>query len=78
MNCKSCNTHTLKKVVSIGKQPLSGFFYSNRKKKLKKYSLDLFKCSNCNLVQLNNQIKVEKMYGEHYGYETSVSKWFHI
>ena len=74
MKCKNCKKKLLKKVVHIGKQPLSGFFYSKKKSKLKKYSLDLFKCSGCNLVQLKNLVKVEKMYGSHYGYQTSISK----
>ena len=74
MKCKNCRKNSLKKIVKIGKQPLSGFFYSNKKKNLKKYSLDLFKCSNCGLVQLNNSANTKKMYGDHYGYKTSVSK----
>lgn len=74
MKCKNCKKNSLKKIVKIGKQPLSGFFYSKKKKNLKKYSLDLFKCSNCDLVQLNNSANIKKMYGRHYGYKTSVSK----
>ena len=69
MKCKNCRKNSLKKIVKIGKQPLSGFFYSNKKKNLKKYSLDLFKCSNCGLVQLNNSANTKKMYGDHYGYK---------
>jgi hypothetical protein len=74
MKCKNCKKNSLKKIVKIGKQPLSGFFYSNKKKNLSQYSLDLFKCSNCGLVQLNNLANTKKMYGNHYGYKTSVSK----
>ena len=74
MKCKNCKNKKLIRIVKIGKQPLSGFFYKSKKKNLKKYSLDLFKCSKCNLVQLKNTIEVGKMYGSHYGYKTSVSK----
>ncbi len=74
MECKNCKSNSLEKIVKIGKQPLSGFFYSSKKTKLKKYSLDLYKCSKCNLVQLNNLINTKKMYGDHYGYQTSISK----
>ena len=74
MECKNCKSNSLEKIVKIGKQPLSGFFYSRKKTKLKKFSLDLYKCSKCNLVQLNNLIDIKKMYGEHYGYRTSLSK----
>ena len=74
MVCINCKSRQLFKIVEIGKQPLSGFFYSKKKYNLKKYSLDLFKCRKCDLVQLNNKINIEKMYGSHYGYKTSVSK----
>ena len=49
-------------------------FIRKKKYKLKKYSLDLYKCSECDLVQLDNKVKTEIMYGKHYGYQTSVSK----
>ena len=74
MKCKNCKKKSLKKIVKIGKQPLSGFFYSQKKKNLGKYSLDLYECSNCKLVQLNNPADTKKMYGNHYGYKTSLSK----
>ena len=73
MVCKNCKKKRLSKIVKIGKQPLSGFFYSRKKYNLRQYSLDLYKCSECSLVQLNNKVKIEKMYGKHYGYKTSVS-----
>ena len=80
MKCKNCKQSSLKKIVKIGKQPLSGFFYSTKKNNLGKYSLDLYKCSDCKLVQLNNPANTKKMYGAHYGYKTSVSKMmiFHL
>ena len=74
MKCKNCRHNSLIKIVKIGKQPLSGFFYPNKKKKLEKYSLDLHKCPKCHLVQLSNLANTKKMYGSHYGYKTSVSK----
>ena len=74
MKCKNCKKSSLKMIVEIGKQPLSGFFYSTKKNNLEKYSLDLYKCSGCQLVQLNNPANTKKMYGAHYGYKTSVSK----
>ena len=80
MKCKNCKQSSLKKIIEIGKQPLSGFFYSSKRNNLGKYSLDLYKCSNCKLVQLNNPANTKKMYGAHYGYKTSVSKMmiFHL
>ena len=57
----------------MGKQPLSGFFYKKKNLKLPRYSLDLFRCKDCDLVQIINKFSVKKMYGKHYGYETSKS-----
>ena len=74
MICINCDEKKLLKIVKIGKQPLSGFFYRKKKYNLKQYSLDLYKCLGCDLVQLDNKVKINKMYGKHYGYETSVSK----
>ena len=73
MICKNCKKIKFTKIVKIGKQPLSGFFYSKKRYNLKEYSLDLYKCSHCGLVQLNNKVKKEKMYGDHYGYQSSMS-----
>lgn len=73
MICKNCRKKKLSKIVKVGSQPLSGFFYSKKKYNLKEYSLDLYKCLKCDLVQLDNKVKTEKMYGKHYGYQTSVS-----
>tara|TARA_B100001063_G_scaffold222431_1_gene228895 strand:- start:2376 stop:3620 length:1245 start_codon:yes stop_codon:yes gene_type:complete len=74
MSCKNCKSTKLIKRVEIGDQPLSGFFYKKIHKKLPKYSLDLFQCKVCGLVQIKNKFNVKKMYGQHYGYETSKSK----
>ena len=73
MSCKNCKSAKLDRIVKLGKQPLSGFFYKKKNLKLPKYSLDLFKCKDCDLVQIINKFSVKKMYGKHYGYETSKS-----
>ena len=74
MNCRACNNTKLKNIAPIGKQPLSGIFPKNKKLKLKKYSLDLFLCIKCNLVQLGESASVKEMFGEQYGYQSSISK----
>ena len=73
MCCKNCKSTKLDKIVKLGKQPLSGFFYKKKNLKLPKYSLDLFQCRDCDLVQIINKFSIKKMYGKHYGYETSKS-----
>jgi len=73
MSCKNCKSSKLKKVINIGKQPISNHFYTKRRINLRKYSLDLYECKNCNLIQLKEIAKLNEMYGLNYGYRTSLS-----
>jgi len=74
MQCRNCNSNNFKKIINIGKQPISSIFYKKKKFNLKKYSLDLYKCKSCNLIQLSKEAPLGMMYGESYGYQTSISK----
>ena len=74
MICKNCHQKRLKKVIPIGKQPISSVFLSKKIKNLKKYSLDLYECQNCKLVQFYKLAPLKNMYGTTYGYRTSLSK----
>jgi len=71
MLCKNCN-HKINPIIKIGKQPISSVFLDT-KKKLKNYSLDLYECIKCKLVQTSLDIKNNDMYGSTYGYRTSLS-----
>ena len=73
MSCKNCKSRSLKKIINIGNQPLSSHFYSKKIHKLKNYSLDLYICEKCNLVQFKSLPKLNDMYGLNYGYRTSLS-----
>ena len=73
MNCKNCKSKKLKKIIYLNKQPISSVFYQKNKYKLKKYSLDLFECQKCKLVQFKKLPPLDDMYGETYGYRTSLS-----
>ena len=72
MICRNCNSKSFFKISKIGKQPISSLFLKT-KKKIKNYSLDLYKCKFCNLVQLSKIPNLKDMYGSDYGYKTSVS-----
>ena len=52
MKCRNCNSNDIKKIIFIGKQPLSGVFLKRKNYNLKKYSLDLYICKKCDLVQI--------------------------
>jgi len=71
--CKNCKSKKLKKIIKVGPQPLSGIFYKTKKFNLKEYSLDLFKCKICDLIQFNKIAKSHEMFGETYEYRTSLS-----
>ncbi len=73
MKCRNCNK-SLTKVVELGTQPLSGIFLAKKENNLKKYSLDLYNCKSCNLIQLGKSPPAQKMYGKDYNYKTSMSK----
>ncbi len=73
--CINCKNQNLIKIIKIGSQPLSGIFLNKIIKKPKKYSLDLFQCSKCKLVQIGKIIKAQKMFGDTYEYRTSLSKF---
>ena len=74
MSCKNCKSRSLKRIINIGNQPLSSHFYPKKIYKLKKYSLDLYICKKCNLVQFRSLPKLDDMYGLNYGYRTSLSR----
>ena len=73
MICRNCKKNKFLKLSNIGYQPISSIFLKD-KKKIKNYSLDLFKCKSCDLVQLSKIANLKDMYGPDYGYKTSVSK----
>ena len=73
MNCINCKNNKLKKIITIGKQPISSIFFDKKKFNLKKYSLDLYQCLDCKLVQLKNFSDFSDIYKSDYGYKTSIS-----
>ena len=73
MSCKNCKSRSLKKIIHIGKQPISSHFYKKKMKNLRNYSLDLYLCKKCELIQFKTLPKLDHMYGLNYGYRTSLS-----
>ena len=56
MKCRNCKTKSLKKIIFLGSQPLKWHFYKKKNQKIeKKFSLDLFFCTKCKLVQLGKK-----------------------
>ncbi len=74
MYCRNCKSKKIKKIINVGNQPLSNHWYVKKKYNLKKYSLDLYICKKCDLIQLKKLPKLGDMYGKNYGYRTSLSQ----
>jgi NDP-4-keto-2,6-dideoxyhexose 3-C-methyltransferase len=74
MKCCNCKKKKLKKILNFGKQPISSVFSKKKIFKFKKYSLDLYECGYCKLVQFSKLAPLAEMYGQTYGYRTSLSK----
>ena len=62
MNCKNCKSKRLKKIIFLNKQPISSVYLKKPNYKLKKYSLDLYECKKCRLVQFSKLPPLEEMY----------------
>lgn len=73
MNCINCKKSSFKKIIDLGNQPLSCKFPDSPFKSIKKYKLNLIKCNKCKLVQLDKHVDPNEMYGEEYGYFSSIS-----
>ena len=72
MKCRNCKKSNFDRIIKIGKQPISSKKFKF-KKKLKKYSIDLFQCKSCKLIQLSIVATAKDMYGSGYGYWTGLS-----
>ncbi len=73
-NCRSCESNKIAKVFSLGKQTLTGIFPPKKKTNVTKGNLSLVLCNNCNLLQLENNFNPVEMYGDNYGYMSSLNK----
>ncbi len=71
-NCRICKTNTLEEVINLGNMFLSGRF-PNKSESVNSYQVALTKCSSCNLVQLGHEYPLVEMYGDFYGYESSLN-----
>ena len=73
-NCRSCKSQKLTKVYSLGKQSLTGIFPPKKNSKVTKGRLSLVLCNKCKLLQLENNFNPLEMYGDNYGYMSSLNK----
>jgi nucleoside-diphosphate-sugar epimerase/SAM-dependent methyltransferase/quercetin dioxygenase-like cupin family protein len=74
-NCRSCENNNLKRVVSLGYQPLANNLNNSQDKKTDLYPLELNFCDKCFNCQLSVAIDQKKMFSN-YLYTSSTSKSF--
>ena len=73
--CRSCSNKKLKLTFDLGMQKLSGIFPdSYDQRKIPEGSLEMVFCENCKLLQLKNSFEAKVMYGDNYGYMSSLNQ----
>ena len=71
-DCRSCGSLKLKRVVSLGYQPLANNLLKNKDSKCEFYPLEMNYCVDCHNCQLSFVVDPKKMF-THYLYVTSAS-----
>lgn len=72
--CRICNSSNLVTVLNLGEQYLTGVFPKKKDIKITKGPLELVWCINCSLLQLKQSYPLNEMYGDNYGYQSSLNK----
>ena len=74
-NCRSCEGNKLRRVVSLGYQPLANSLLRKRNDKIELYPLEVNYCDDCHNCQLSVAVDAKKMFSN-YLYTSSTSKLF--
>jgi nucleoside-diphosphate-sugar epimerase len=74
-DCRSCGNEDLKRVVSLGYQPLANNLLKKENEKCELYPLEVNYCSKCHNCQLSVSVDPKKMFAN-YLYTSSTSKVF--
>ncbi|MFL2887426.1 MAG: NAD-dependent epimerase/dehydratase family protein [Pelagibacteraceae bacterium] len=74
-DCRSCGSKNLRRVVSLGYQPLANNLLNKKDEKCELYPLEVNYCSKCHNCQLSVAVDPKKMFSN-YLYTSSTSKSF--
>ena len=74
-DCRSCGNKNLKRVVSLGYQPLANNLLKKENEKCELYPLEMNYCDRCHNCQLSVAVNPKKMFSN-YLYTSSTSKVF--
>lgn len=77
--CRVCGNTELKSIIDLGFQALTGVFPHSLDQPVIKGPLELVQCTGpagavCGLLQLRHHYPMEYLYGEHYGYRSSLNQ----
>ena len=77
-NCRICGNDNLIKVLDLGEQALTGVFPLSKSQQITHGPLHLLKCHSqidkvCGLLQLAHSYDPGEMYGDNYGYRSSLN-----
>ena len=70
--CRICNSSNLTEVINLGEQALTGVFVKDGRT-VEKFNMSLSMCDDCGLVQINEVYDLDLLYGDGYGYESSLN-----
>jgi hypothetical protein len=71
--CRISGSSNLIKVLSLGKQALTGVFPNSRDLEVTVGELDLVFCTDSGLLQLGHSFDLNEMYGDNYGYRSGLN-----
>jgi len=74
-DCRSCGSFNLKRVLSLGYQPLANNLLKNKNSNCELYPLEMNYCTDCHNCQLSVAVDPKKMFSN-YLYLSSTSKSF--
>ena len=74
-DCRSCGNTHLKRVISLGYQPLANNLINKKEEKCDLYPLEMNYCNKCHNCQLSVVVNPKKMFSK-YLYTSSTSKVF--
>mgnify|MGYP001499316563 CR=1 len=74
-NCRCCGSKNLKRVLSLGYQPLANNLLDKKDDKIKLYPLELNVCEECFNCQLSVAVKSDEMFSN-YLYQSSTTNSF--
>jgi NDP-4-keto-2,6-dideoxyhexose 3-C-methyltransferase len=78
--CRICGNKNLISIINLGNQALTGVFPDQKNQTITIGPLELVKCSSkddseiCGLIQLKHSFDHNEMYGDNYGYHSSLNK----